>query len=384
MLKPDRWRLVMKQIVRRPARSGLAIMGVAVAMFLFAVMQTMQHGLQATTTQTAQDTTLIVFQQGRFCASTSRLPQRYEDAIAQVDGVKRVTPVRVVVSNCRAGLDVVTYRGVPAESFAAAEKPSLTLLSGSLDDWQSRRDAAIVGRTLAHRRGVKVGDSLEAAGIRVHVAGILDSEDQQDLNVAYVHLDFLQRAAGASQLGVVTQFNVQVNDPQKLDAIAQAIDQRFAQDEVRTATSSVKSFIAQAAGDAVHLIAFTRYVGFGCLLAVLGLIANAIVLSVQDRIKEHAVLQTLGFTGGQVAQLIVSESLLLGAMGGLIGSGAALGVMRFGQFALSSEGFSIPFLATPMTLVTGLVIAVGLGVLAGLVPAWQASRREITSCFRAV
>ncbi|MFA9478142.1 ABC transporter permease [Phycisphaerales bacterium AB-hyl4] len=384
MLKPELWLFVFKQILRRPTRSGLTVVGVAIAMFLFAAVQTMQQGLETTTRQTAEDTALIVFQQGRFCASTSRLPERYGQAIAQMPGVKRVTPMRVVVSNCRAGLDVVTYRGVPAERWADEHGVTLKMLDGSLARWQQRRDAAIVGRTLAQRRGVQVGDSLEAAGVRVQVAGILDSDDPQDLNVAYVHLDFLQRAVGPDQLGVVTQFNVQVDDPQRLDATAQAIDERFAHDEAATATSSEKGFIAQAAGDAVQLIAFTRYVGWGCLIAVLGLIANSIVLSVQDRIKEHAVLQTLGFTGGQVARLIVVESLVLGLLGGLIGCGVALWVMHAGQFALSSEGFSIPFIASPATLLWGLLISMVLGVAAGLVPAWQASRREIASCFRAV
>lgn len=384
MLKPELWPLAIKQVVRRPTRSGLTVGGVAVAMFLFAAVQTMQQGLQATTQQTAGETKLIVFQEGRFCASTSRLPQRYGASIAEIPGVTSVTPMRVVVSSCRAGLDVVTYRGVPAEQWRAEQGPGLTMLAGSMETWQQRADAAIVGRTLAQRRGVTVGDRLEAAGIRVQVAGVLDSEDPQDRNVAYVHLDFLQRAGGESQLGVVTQFGVKVDEPERLDVVAAAIDERFAHDEVATATSSQTGFIAQAAGDAVHLIAFTRYVGWGCLIAVLGLIANAIVLSVQDRIKEHAVLQTLGFSGGQVARLIVAESLVLGVLGGLIGCGLALWIMHAGQFALASEGFSIPFLATPATLATGLLISIALGVVAGLVPAWQALRREIASCFRAV
>lgn len=384
MLMPKFWPLVVKQAARRPMGSGLTVGGVAAAMFLFAAVQTMQQGLEATTRHTAGDTRLVVYQQGRFCPSTSQLPEQYAQRIARVPGVVNVTPVRVLVSNCRAGLDVVTYRGVPAEPWAAEHGSKLAMRAGSITQWLSRKDAALVGRTLAQRRGVRVGDSLEAAGVRVSVAGILDSDNPQDLNVAYVHLDFLQRAAGSDQLGIVTQFNVQVDDAGRLDAAAGAIDALFVHDQRPTATSGEKSFIAQAAGEAAHLIAFTRYVGWGCLVAVLALIGNAIVLSVQDRIKEHAVLATLGFTSGAIARLIISESLLLGLIGGLVGCGIALWVMQAGQFTLSSEGFSIPFLATPGTLVMGLLIAVGLGVAAGLVPAWQASRREIAGCFRAV
>ena len=133
----------------------------------------------------------------------------------------------------------------------------------------------------------------------------------------------------------------------------------------------------------VSLVGFTQWLGWGALAAVLALVANAIVLSVQDRIKEHAVLQTLGFKGGLIAQLIVAEGLLLGTIGGLVGVGAALAVLHWGRFSISNEGLSIQMTAGLGVIVTGLIVSATLGVLAGLVPAMQATRREIMSCFRA-
>jgi len=96
------------------------------------------------------------------------------------------------------------------------------------------------------------------------------------------------------------------------------------------------------------------------------------------------VLQTLGYSGALVAALIVTEGVLIALMGGVIGAIAAFGVARFGSFALSVDGQSIPIVASPGLILTGLLVCGGLGVVAGLVPAIQASRREIASCFRAV
>ena len=62
----------------------------------------------------------------------------------------------------------------------------------------------------------------------------------------------------------------------------------------------------------------------------------------------------------------------------------AVVVARIGSFALSVEGQSIPITAGPTLIATGVAICIALGVLAGLVPAWQASRREIAACFRTV
>ena len=376
--------LILKQVVRQRTRTLLTVGGVAVAMFLFVAVQAMQAGVTEATQTTARDTTLVVYRQNKFCPATSRLPEYYGDRIAKVPGVVSVVPMKIVVNNCRTSLDVVTFRGVPEEAFVERYVKELKLLDGSIEQWRGRTDAALLGETLASRRGLKVGDRFDAVGVTVYVAGIVRSDEPQDQNVGYVHLPFLQRSSGDRKLGVVTQFNVKVDDPQRLDEVAKAIDAEFARDPDPTSTSAEKAFVARAAQDVIGIVRFTRWLGWGCLAAVLALVGNAIVLSVQDRIREHAVLQTLGYTGSLIARLIVVEGVMLGLIGGALGTMAALALVKWGHLSLSSEGLSIQMSAGASVIVVGLVIAAALGAVASLIPAFQASRREITACFRAV
>ena len=383
MISIKYWPLVIKQVVRHRVRSLLTILGVAIAMYLFVAIQAMQRGVAEATTATAADTTLVVYREDRFCPFSSRLPEYYMDRIEAIDGVESVVPMRVVVNNCRASLDVVTFRGVPRDLYEQTIGRDATVVEGSVGDWQGRSDSALLGQTLASRRGLGVGDTFDAAGVTVAVAGIIESDEPQDQNVAYVHLDFLQRQVD-NELGTVTQFNVKVSDPADLEPVAAEIDELFTSAEQPTATRSEKAFVAQVAGDMIELIGFTRYLGWGCLVAVLALVGNAIVLSVQDRIKEHAVLQTLGFRGWLIGRLIVTEAVVLGVLGGLLGAGAALLTIRLTSVSFSVDGLSIPIRADVVLLGIGMLIAVTLGVLAGLVPAMQAARRPIAHCFRAV
>ncbi len=383
MLSPRFLPLVAKQVIRHRTRSLLTVCGVAVAMFLFSAVQSMQSGVEAATVRNASDTTLVVYRKDRYCPFSSRMPQSYVGKIARVPGVASVVPIKIVVNNCRTSLDVVTFRGVPKERFIEAYAPAFDLLDGSVADWERRSDAALLGETLARRRGLKVGDRFEAAGITVYVAGIIRSDEPQHENVAYTHLDFLQFASGSRSGGVVTQFNVKVDDPSKLEEVAAAIDAMFAADQEPTHTSPEKAFVARAASDVVEIVGFMKWLGWGCLAAVLALVGNAIVLSVQDRIREHAVLQTLGYRSHIIARLIVSEGLMLSLLGGAVGCGLSILALTWGRFALSVDGLSIPVKAGPDVLAWGLAIACGLGILAGLVPAVQASRREIVTCFRA-
>jgi putative ABC transport system permease protein len=383
MLHPRFLPLVARQVYRAPTRTLLTLAGVGVAMFLFVAVQAMQAGVREATETTARDTTLIVYRQNRFCPATSKLPEYYGDRIAKLPGVAAVTPMKIVVNNCRTSLDVVTFRGVPAERFAEGYGKGLDVVAGSVAQWLSRTDAALVGDVLAARRGWSVGDRFDAAGVTCYVAGVVRSAEPQDRNVAYVHLPFLQQAAD-KRLGLVTQFVVRVDDPARLQQVAQAIDAEFKQDSEPTSTSPEKAFVARAAADVVRIVGFTRWLGWACLAAVLGLVANAIVLAVQDRVREHAVLQTLGYTGALIARLVVAEGLLLGLLGGGAGAAAAWAVVHFGRFTLSSEGLSVPMTARADTVLVGLAVSAALGMLAGVVPAVRASRREIAGCFRAV
>ncbi len=383
MMTPKFIPLVLKQVWRARIRSLLTIAGVTVAMFLFAAVQAMQAGVEAATTQQADDTTLVVYRKDRYCPYSSRMPQSYEQQLRQIPGVKAVVPIKIVVSNCRTSLDVVTFRGVPRDAFIETFVPSFEIMRGSVAAWERRSDAALLGDVLATRRGLKVGDRFEAAGITSYVAGIIRSDEPQDQNVAYVHLDFLQFASGSRAGGIVTQFNVRVDDPQQLDAVAGRIDEQFAPAQEPTQTSAEKAFIARAASDIIEIVGFMRWLGWGCLAAVLALVGNAIVLSVQDRIREHAILQTLGFRGHQITRLIVSEGLILSLSGALLGCAASFLFLRYAALAFTVESHSIPVLATPAVFGWGVLIAAAVGVAASLVPAWQAGRREIVSCFRA-
>jgi putative ABC transport system permease protein len=105
---------------------------------------------------------------------------------------------------------------------------------------------------------------------------------------------------------------------------------------------------------------------------------------VQDRIREHAVLQTLGFSGPLLFGLVLAESVLVSLLGGMLGVGVATAALAWSGLALGTEGVTIAFLPSLTIAATGLLAALVVGALAGVVPAWQASRAEIVASLRAV
>ncbi len=372
--------LAGKQALRHRTRSILTVLGVATGMFLFSSVETMQSALGRATDTTAADTTLVVYRENRFCPATSRLPEHYLGQISKIEGVAEALPIQVAVNNCGASLDVIAFRGVPMDKLQNYN-PELELVEGSFEDWNSRSDGALVGQHFASRRNLGPGDAFEAVGVRVIVSGIIRSPNAQDNNVAYVHLPFLQQASRVG-LGTVTQFNVRVTDPSLLEPVAKRIDELFKSDSAPTITRPEKAFFAQTAKDMVEMISFTRWLGIGAVLGVLGLVANSLLLAARSRIKEGAILQTVGYPQHAIGLLVVFEGTLLGLAGGTIGSIGASLFFSWQRFTFGNEGLTLAL--EPNVSVTGVGIAVALvlALMASMWPAFEAARRPIVQSLR--
>ena len=375
--------LSAKQVSRNRTRSILTLLGVISGMFLFTTIETIQYSLQEATASTAKDTTLVVYRENRFCPATSRLPEHYQSEIAKVPGVRSVSPIQIVVNNCGTSLDVIVFRGIHRESLSSL-LPNHELIDGSIDTWQKRDDGALIGKHLASRRNLRVGDRFDAAGVTVSVSGIIDAEENsQNNSVAFVHLPFLQQASKLG-LGIVTQFNVKVENADLLGEVASLIDERFKSDTDPTSTQPEKAFFASTALELLELIRFSRWIGWACALAIVGLIANSILLTVRAKISEHAVLKTLGFSRLLLSWMIITEGLLLSLVGGIIGISLACLFLIQQSISIGNEGLILAFLPSTSVVVSGLWVSLILGLLAGVYPAWLAGRHSIAESLRAL
>ena len=368
---------VIKSLWRHRARTLLTVSGAAVALFVFCIVWSVQQGLERLTDNEDAQRTLIVFQENRFCPTSSHLPQDYANRISKIPGVRDVMPVQVWTNNCRASLDVVVFHGAPTEKLRSARQ--LRLVSGDWQDFISRRDAALVGRNVARRRNLAVGGQFSMGDISVKVAGVFASPVAAEENLIYTNLEFLQYTRGLDAAGTVTQHEVHLTDDADPDAVARAIDAALKSGPVGTTTRRKGAFQASTLSDLVDLIGFSHWLGYACVALVLTLVATTTVMSVQDRIREHAVLQTLGLRPARVFRLVVAESLLMCLSGGMIGTGMALAVLAWNGMSVGAEGVTIAFQPSWQLGLLGMAVSLVLGVLAAFIPALQAARTEIVA-----
>lgn len=373
--------LVMKIIWRHRVRSMLTALGSAMAMFLFCFVGSIQSGLDDLIGQQEADRSLIVFQKNKFCPATSQLPEVYADAILEIDGVREVVPIQVFTNNCRASLDVVVFYGMPPEK--VHEVRDFTLASGSWDTFSSQQDAALIGSAVARRRKISTGDTFSIGEYSVRVAGIYDSENQAEENYIYTHLDYLQRGDDASSDGLVTQFEIVLRESADAAIVQEQVDTLFAVGQVETDTRMKGAFQQKSLGDLMQMIRMSGYLGHGCVGLLLVLLMTTTLMSVQDRIKEHAVMKTLGYSRSNVFSIVLLETAIIGIIGGAIGIAAAVMAIISSGLAIGAEAVTIAF--TPsldLVLTGGVLLALG-SMVAGIIPAWVASRTSIIGALHA-
>ena len=371
---------LIKTLWRHRTRTLLTVSGSAVALFVFAFVLTVQGGLERLSEQ--DDSVLVVFQANKFCPATSHLPQDYDRVISELPGVREVVPIQVFTNNCRASWDVVVFYGTPAGKVRRVR--DFQLVSGDWEAFEQHQDAAIVGRALATRKGLEVGRQFSIGDVTVNVAGIFTSENRAEEDYVYCHLDFLQRTRGLDLVGTVTQHEVWLDpsaDPEKL---AETIDAKLKSGQVETDTRTKGAFQASSLADLIHLIDLSRYLGWACLALMAVLVATTTIMTVEDRIAEHAVLQTLGFSAARVFRLVLAESMIMSIVGGALGVGLATFVLWQSGLSVGAEAVTIAFEPTARVAILTVVASVAVGAISGIFPAWHAARADIVSALRHV
>ena len=120
------------------------------------------------------------------------------------------------------------------------------------------------------------------------------------------------------------------------------------------------------------------------VFAVLMVTANTAAMAIRERVREIAVLKTLGFRRRTILALLLTESAAIALTGGVLGALAARAVFQRIDSVSLSQGFIKKLLVTPDTIGWALAIAAAIGLASAAVPAYRATRITVAEALRQV
>jgi putative ABC transport system permease protein len=370
---------------RKRLRTFFTVASILVAFLLFGLAESMRYAL-ASGVEVAGADRLLTMHKVSF---TQLLPESYESRIRAVDGVVAVAPQTWFGAWFRDQRNQIPAFPTDPTTFLSIYS-EFSLPAAQAQDWEADRAGILIGRALADAFGWKVGDTvpLRSAIWRredgsdtwdVTVRAIYDLPQGGDTRQIFMHQDYFEEAKQQAK-GLIGWYVVRIRDPQQGRAVSRQIDALFANSPAETKTSSeramAQSFVNQIGNVGAILSAIVGAVFFTMLLVT----ANTMAQSVRERTNEIGVLKTLGFSSRAVLGLILSESVLITSLGGLLGMAAAwwLGVQFASVLSQYLPGFRVP----PKAYVMASVYMVSFGLVAGAVPAVQAMRLSIVEALR--
>jgi putative ABC transport system permease protein len=381
--------IVWRNLLRRKFRTAFTMGAIFFAFLLFGVLMAIRSAF-AMGVDMAGVSRLMTIDK---VSIINPLPASYENQIKQVPGVTDTTHANWFGGYYQEMKNQFPTFAVDAESWLRIYAKEFELPEDQKKAFLADRTGAIVGSTTAKKFGWTIGQRVPVQGTiyrrpdggpwEFTIDGIYDSKikgaDKTNLVFHYA----LLREVIPERSGMRDRYNwyvLTVSDPDKAPEVAAKIDSQFANSPSETKTNTEKAFVsdwAKQVGDIGKIMMWIVAMAMFTILLVSG---NTMAQAIRERTNELAVLKTLGFSEGRILSMVLLESALIAIVGG--GLGLALSYIYITIAGDPTGGLLPAFYFPTPAVVAGVGLVLLLGLAAGALPAWQASRLRIVDALR--
>jgi len=381
--------LIWRNLVRNKVRSALTGAAIAFAIALVCVLRTMPVGLDNFLSSLAKNTRISVHNEAGIVYP---LPYSYLQKVRNVPGVVEATTWTWFggAFEVEKGVTFPNF-AVDAETIGAVYE-DLGIAPEQLEAFRRQRDATLIGRLTLEKYGWKIGDRITLKSTVLPVDLELQIVGEIPIAAdprAWLQREYLSQALEAQGISfdVINMVWARVDDADRVNEVMRTIDELFRNSEAETASETEKSFFGNLFGNLQGFVTVILIVTGMVTLCIVFIAANTASMSIRERVGEIAVMKALGFRWRTLFGMLVLEAALLATLAGAAGTGITIGLA---QLLKSVAGWNpqlgplASFVVTSAILVQGLFIALFIGIVSGVVPAFGASRRSVAATLREV
>ncbi len=368
--------MIFKNLLRRKGRTLLTIMAIAIGVAAIVALGALADGVQAGYDSfiTGSKADLVLSQADSMDVSLSSLD---ESIGAELDAMSEVRSVSGMMQSFVATESIPYFFvfGYPPDSFILGR---FKILRGvgldSREAEHARGKPIILGASAAEILEKEPGDSLRMLDSVFRIVGIYETGQELEDSGAVMRLEDAQNLLG--QPNTVNIFYIQLVDPSLSERVRLRIERRWPDLEIGTTQEFADK---QIMGTSMQGFAW-GIAGLAIIIGGVGMM-NSQLMSVIERTREIGVLRSVGWSQRRVLRQILSESMLVGLLGGVFGVLLGWLMMVASADIMSFFGASTANIRAGV-LVQAFVTVLILGFIGGIYPAWRASRLPPVAALR--
>jgi putative ABC transport system permease protein len=381
------FKIIFNNTLRHKLRTGLTIIGIAVAVLAFCLLRTLIYAWYAGVEASAPNRLIT-----RSAISLIfPLPLSYLTKIKQIPGVTEVT-----YANWFGGVYIEEKNFFPQIAIDAKSffnlYPEFRIPEDQKSTFMRERKACIAGRKLVAKYRWKIGEVIALRGVifpgnwefvlRGTYHGAQETVDETQF---FFHWDYLNeqvKRASPIRANQVGWYVIRLADPFKAPEITQTVDQTFKNSLAETLTETEKAFQLGFIAMTEAIVVSIKVISIVVIIIIMIVLANTMAMTARERAAEYATLKTLGFGGWTLFFIICGESLLIALAGGVLGISITFPVVRL--VARQLETFFPIFAIHPPTLWMALGVSAIVGFVAALFPVYRAINIRIAEGLRGI
>jgi putative ABC transport system permease protein len=375
-------RLILKNTFRNRRRTILTILSISMSLFLISTLRTLLESLESPPL-TADSATRVLTRHQTSLANL--IPIAYRDRIRQMPGVKEISAYQWFGGVYKDPSNFFAQFAVDADRFFDIYTDIHVESAEQKEAFIKERAAALAGVSLAKRQGWKIGDriTLQGTAFPVNPELIIRGfvKDGGSDGLLFFRFDYLSELF-RNPLNGTSTYVIKVRSAEEIPAVIDIIDGTFANSTAPTKTETEKAFVLGFMSMLGNVRTLVVSISTVVIFTIILVAANTMAMSIRERIGEIAILKTLGFSPAQMLGVLISESVIIALVGGLLGSLAARYIFGAVDMDALTMGF-IPIVNVTWTTVT---LAAGISIVVAFastfIPAWSASRLPIAEAVR--
>lgn len=380
----------LRSILERSGSSLVIIVGIAGSVAVMVSLLAMAEGLSSTISSTGEEDRVIILRDGSNSELSSGVAMTEIDTVSSSPGIKSMDDEPMIAGELFAIIDLkkkgaestsnLPIRGVQPASFKI--RPEVEIIEGR--NFTTGTAEIIVGKGANNQyEGLELGDQIKVRDSFATVVGIFSSNGNVHESEIWADLAAAQgifrRGASASSM------ILKLDSPDSFDEVGLFVE---SYPNLELKVQSESDFYENQSSGADLIKIFGQVVGYIMAIGAVFAALNTMYSAVSTRLVEIGTLRALGFKGTTVLLALMIEALLLAMIGGFLG--AAIAYILFNGYTVSTlagGSFSqtaFAFAVTADVVQQGLTLALFVGLIGGLFPAWNAARRDITEALRSI